>query len=337
MALPLWARRLLIPVLIGFEILLLLVLALGAVIGLLAGLADRRLRLLKLALMGMAYIVAEVLALISFAGVWVLRPFRRRGWYDRVNLRILVAALGAILGAGRVLLGFRVVIDDPPSPSPLDDKEPVIILARHGGIGDSYALVWLLASRYQRRPRVVLKEALLWEPLLDVALTRLGACFLSRRGDRDADPASQIGILAGDLGAGDALLLFPEGGNWTPRRRLRAIARLRVDRKPEASRNAQLMEHVLPPHPDGVLACLQARPDLVVVVFAHTGLDRITSVAAVWYAIPFRTPMTVGWWPTVAPPPDPEGQLNWLTTEWAVVDEWIDAARDGLRSPPRRP
>jgi 1-acyl-sn-glycerol-3-phosphate acyltransferase len=335
MALPLLARRLLIPVLIAFEVLLLLGLALAAVIGLLVGLADRRLRLLKVALMGMAYVVAEVLALISFAGVWALRPFRPRGWYDRVNLRILVVALGAILGAGRVLLGFRVVVEDPPSPSPLDHREPVIVLARHGGIGDSYALVWLLAGRYQRRPRVVLKEVLLWEPLLDVALNRLGASFLSRRTDRDADPASQIGILARDLGAGDALLLFPEGGNWTPRRRLRAIARLRADRKPEASRKAQLMEHVLPPHPDGVLACLQTRPDLAVVVFAHTGLDKITSVAAVWDAIPFRTPMTVRWWPAVPPPPDPEGQRNWLTTEWAVVDEWIDAAGAGPQSPPQ--
>ena len=144
--------------------------------------------------------------------------------------------------------------------------------------------------------------------------------------DRDPRPRS---------GRGDALLLFPEGGNWTPRRRLRAIARLRVDRKPEAGRKAQLMEHVLPPHPDGVLACLQARPDLAVVVFAHTGLDKITSVAAVWHAIPFRTPMTVGWWPTVPPPPDPEGQLNWLTTEWAVVDEWIGAVGSGPRSPPQ--
>ncbi len=335
MTLPLLARRLLIPVLIAFEILLLVGLALGAVIGLLVGLADRRLRLLKVALMGMAYIVAEVLALISCAGVWALQPLRRREWYDRVNLRILVAALGAILGAGRVLLGFRVVVDEPPSLSPLDNNEPVIVLARHGGIGDSYTLVWLLASRYQRRPRVVLKEVLLWEPLLDVALNRLGACFLSRRADQDGDPASKIGILARDLGAGDALLLFPEGGNWTPRRRLRAIARLRVDRKPEAGRKAQLMEHVLPPHPDGVLACLQARPDLAVVVFAHTGLDKITSVAAVWHAIPFRTPMTVGWWPTVPPPPDPEGQLNWLTTEWAVVDEWIGAVGSGPRSPPQ--
>ena len=28
--------------------------------------------------------------------------------------------------------------------------------------------------------------------------------------------------------------------------------------------------------------------------------------------------MTVGWWPTVQPPPNQT--LNWLRTEWAVVE-----------------
>ncbi len=123
----------------SLELFLLVLLAMGAVIGLIAGLADRRRRLLRITLMGMAYIVVELLALIGLAVVWALRPFRPRSWYDGVNLRILAAALGAILSAGRVLVGFRVVVSDPPSLAPFDTNEPVIVLARHGGIGDSYA------------------------------------------------------------------------------------------------------------------------------------------------------------------------------------------------------
>jgi 1-acyl-sn-glycerol-3-phosphate acyltransferase len=325
MLLPLWARRLMIPVVVAAELFLLVLLAVGAVIGLIAALADRRRRLLRITLMGISYIVVELLALTGLAVVWALRPFRPRRWYDGVNLRILAAALGAILSAGRVLVGFRVVVSDPPSLAPFVTDEPVIVLARHGGVGDSYALVWLLASRYQRRPRLVAKEILQWEPLLDVALNRMGACFLPRRADPGTDLASRIEILAADLTAGDALLLFPEGANWTPTRRRRAIARLRADRKPEAGRRAQLMENVLPARPAGVFACLQARPDLAVVVFAHAGLDKITTVAGVWQAIPFRRPMTVRWWPTVQPPTDQQNRLYWLSTEWAIVDEWIDA------------
>jgi 1-acyl-sn-glycerol-3-phosphate acyltransferase len=325
MPLSLPARRLMIPLVVIVELVLLVLLALGAVIGLLAALADRRRRLVRIAVMGIAYIAVELLALIALAVVWACSPFRPRSWYDSFNLRILAAALSAILGAGRVLVGFRVVVQDPPSLVPFDSNEPVIVLARHGGIGDSYALVWLLASRYQRRPRLVAKEILQWEPLLDVALNRLGACFLPSKAAPGTDLASRIETLASDLVAGDALLLFPEGANWTPRRRSRAIARLRADRKHEAGRQAQLMENVLPARPAGVFACLQARPDVAVVVFAHTGLDKITTAGGVWQAIPFPIPMTVKWWPTVQAPSDQQEWLRWLSTEWAIVDEWIDA------------
>jgi 1-acyl-sn-glycerol-3-phosphate acyltransferase len=324
MALPLPARRLIIPLLVVLEIFLLVLLALGAVIGLIAAVADRRRRLLRITVMGMAYIVVELLALIGLGVVWALRPFRPRSWYDDVNLRILTAALGAILSAGRVLVGFCIVVNDPPSRAPFDTNEPVVVLARHGGIGDSYALVWLLASRYRRRPRLVAKEMLQWEPLLDVALNRMGACFLPRKAGPGTDLASRIETLTSELAAGDALLLFPEGANWTPRRRWRAIARLRAARKHEAGRQAQLMENVLPARPAGVFACLKARPDVAVVVFAHTGLDKITTALGVWRAIPFRRPMTVRWWPTVPAPSDEQERLNWLSTEWAIVDEWID-------------
>jgi 1-acyl-sn-glycerol-3-phosphate acyltransferase len=322
---PLLARRLMIPLVVVSEIFLLVLLTLGAVIGLIAAIADRHRRLLRISVMGIAYIVVELVALIALAVVWALRPFRPRSWYDRINLRILTAALGAILDAGRVLVGFRVVVNDPPSLAPFDTNEPVIVLARHGGIGDSYTLVWLLAGRYQRRPRLVAKEILQWDPMLDVGLNRMGACFLPRKASPETNPASRIGTLATELVAGDVLLLFPEGANWTPRRRSRAIARLRAARKHEAGRRAQLMENVLPARPAGVFACLQARPDVAVVVFAHAGLDRITTASAVWHAIPFRSPMTVRWWPAVPAPSDEEERLNWLSTEWAIVDEWIDA------------
>lgn len=85
------------------------------------------------------------------------------------------------------------------------------------------------------------------------------------------------------------------------------------------------MEHVLPPRWGGVSACLDARPDLPVVVFAHTGLDKITSVRQLWQALPFRSAMAVRWWSPPPAPAAPAERVEWLTTEWAVVDEWIDA------------
>ena len=40
-------------------------------------------------------------------------------------------------------------------------------------------------------------------------------------------------------------------------------------------------------------------------------------------------PMTVRAWPTAEVPPDEEDRLAWLTLEWAVVDEWVDAFHAG--------
>jgi 1-acyl-sn-glycerol-3-phosphate acyltransferase len=245
----------------------------------------------------------------------------------------LAWALGAVLDAARRWCGFIVTIEEPPHPCPLDDDRPVLVLARHGGLGDSFVLVWLLINRYDRRPRVVLKDILQWDPLIDVGLTRLDACFLPRRPAPTEDLPALLSNLAAGLGAGEALLIFPEGGNWTPRRRTRAISRLRAERRHRAAAAALLMEHVLPPRPAGVFACIDARPELPIVVVAHAGLDQLVTPSQVWAALPFRVPMTVRWWPVARPPDDEQARLQWLTTEWSIVDEWIDA-RQSPTTPP---
>jgi 1-acyl-sn-glycerol-3-phosphate acyltransferase len=173
--------------------------------------------------------------------------------------------------------------------------------------------------------RIVLKDILQIDPALDILLNRLGCCFLASPSGTGADMKDRLARLAKDLGLGDALLLFPEGANWTPDRRLRAIRRLGRARKPDAVRTATLMTHVLPPRPDGVFTCIDAHPGLAVVVVAHAGLDKMVRPAQVWGHLPLTTPMTVRAWPTAEIPRDDESRLAWLTLEWAVVDEWVDA------------
>ena len=325
MPLPRLLRRVLLPVLMALELAVLALMVPLAVIGVLAAVVDRRARVLRLAAMGASYLTLELGTLVALLCVWLARPFRSREWWDRVNVAVLAWVLGRILGAARRTVGFRVDLDEPSGAAPWSGPDPVVVMARHGGIGDSFVLVWLLAGRYRRRPRVVLKELLLWEPLIDVALTRAGACFLPPAARRPGALEDRVRALAADLVPGDALLIFPEGGNWTPHRRLRAIGRLWAARKPAAARAAALMDHVLPPRAGGVLACLEERPDLPVVVVAHTGLDKVTSAASLWAALPFERPMTLRWWPAAHPPYGEDDRLAWLTTEWAVVDQWIDA------------
>jgi 1-acyl-sn-glycerol-3-phosphate acyltransferase len=329
---PRAVRRLLAPVEVAALVVLVVVWALLVVVGAVSGLVDRRRRLLRLAAFAMTYCGMELVVLAAAAGIWVRRP-RVGRWHAgsedawvAANQALLGRALGWVLGGARRLCGFDVELADAPDPPALVGSEPVLVLARHGGLGDSFALVHLLLTRYERRVHIVLKDILQLDPTLDVLLNRLGSCFLPSRGD---GLATRLGTIAATLEAGGALLVFPEGGNWTPARRRRAIRHLHANRKPDAARAATLMTHVLPARPAGVLACLEARPEVAVVVVAHAGLDQLVKPAQVWRQLPFRTPMTVRLWPAarLATGADEAARLAWLTAEWAVVDEWIEAYR----------
>ena len=317
-----------------------------AAVGGLAWPVTRRARAGRLALLAAYYLMLNAGLLISCAVLWATHPVaaRRDGeWWRQAHTTLLRHVLARLRRAAGPMLGLRVVLEEPPGGERMDPG-PLLILARHAGPGDSFTLVDLLMSRYHRTPRIVLKETLQWDPGLDVILNRLGACFLPPHAGSGEALTSRLADQAGTLQPGDAMLIFPEGRNWTPRRYLRAIDRLRrlasrraaLDRQaalsPEEARQAALdaeqNPHVLPPRPGGVLAALAARPDLGIVVIAHTGLEDLVSPGQVWAALPlYERPMTVRWWyiPPGTVPPDPAEQFQWLRVQWALVDSWIGA------------
>src|SRR5581483_3557519 len=191
-----------------------------------------------------------------------------------------------VLASAHRWVRFSVEVDASGEPPAFTSAQPVLVLARHGGLGDSFALVHLLLTRYRRHIRVVLKDVLQLDPALDVLLNRLNYYFLPSSSGAGEDLSERLAALAVELGAGEALLVFPEGGNWTPSRRRRAIRRLRREGKADAATAATLMEHVLPPRPGGVLACVAARPEIPIVIVAHAGLDGIVNPRQLWAALP---------------------------------------------------
>lgn len=320
-----------------------------AVVGGLAWPVTRRARAGRLGLLAAFYLVLNAGLLVGCAALWVAHPVagRRDGErWRQAHTALLRWVLGRLRRAAGPLLGFRVLLEEPPGAERMDPG-PLLILARHAGPGDSFTLVDLLLSRYHRTPRIVLKETLQWDPGLDVILNRLGACFLPAYAGAGEALPERLADLARDLRSGDAMLIFPEGRNWTPRRYQRAIDRLRrrayrpgaasrraaVDR--QAAADAEQNPNVLPPRPGGVLAALAARPDLGIVVIAHTGLDDLVTPDQVWQALPlYDRPMTIRWWsvPPGTVPPGPAQQYQWLRVQWALVDSWIGArkAQSGL-------
>lgn len=316
------------PVAAVLAALLLVVAALGGLAWPLA----RRARAARLALLAAVYLFVDVSLLVACTALWLRHPVAARRDDERwqqAHTGLLRWGLAALRSTATPLLGFRLRLEEPPGVVGLSDG-PVLVLARHAGPGDSFALVELLLSRYHRRPRIVLKETLQWDPGLDVLLNRLSACFLPARGAAGEDLPGRLAGLARSLRGSDAMLVFPEGRNWTPRRHHRAIARLRHRAHRQAAADAVDNPNVLPPRPAGVLACLTARPDLDVVIVAHTGLDDLVSPVMVWHALPLRDrPMTVRWWHEAARtvPADPARQYQWLRVQWAIVDSWIDARK----------
>ncbi|MEO8887828.1 MAG: 1-acyl-sn-glycerol-3-phosphate acyltransferase [Jatrophihabitantaceae bacterium] len=319
---PLW-----IPIAL---VLILVLLVVAALADLLAPLTPRR-RLLRVALLAVVYLWMDLGLLVRCVLMWLRHP--RAGRRDERQWRLAHAdllgrSLTRLMNAARRLFGYRV--ERVGRPTDAGPTVPVIVLARHAGPGDSFTLVHLLVTQYHRSPKVVLKELLQWDPGLDVVLTRLACHFLPSTTGAGDDRAAALGELATTLDDGDALLLFPEGGNWTPRRHRRAVLRLLRAGRGRQARRVQERTHVLPVRPAGTVAALSARADTDVVIVAHCGLDTLVNPRQVWRALPLDgQPMRVRSWrhPAATVPRDEAGITAWLDERWSDVDEWVHTQR----------
>jgi hypothetical protein len=195
-----------------------------------------------------------------------------------------------------------------------------------------------------------MKAALQLDPITDVVANRVPNAFLrhpARAGTGGtvglrstaglSGTVGQIRRLAAGLDASGALVIFPEGGNWTPRRWRRTIDRLRQRGQEELAGRAAAMPNVLPPRPAGTLAALAACPDADVIFVAHTGLDRLVSVRDVWRSLLADMEVRARWWQVPSadvPRADREAQVAWLYDWWERIDGWITAQNAGhLPSP----
>ncbi|MFG3280423.1 1-acyl-sn-glycerol-3-phosphate acyltransferase [Streptomyces sp. NPDC048111] len=300
-----------------------------APLSLLAGRSARGWQPQRLALYALVYLVADLAGVLA-ACVVRLRCLsagrRREELLVALNYRVLDGLLRFLVRCSRRIFALRTEVDPPIPPRAAPTPEGIVVFARHAGPGDSILMVHGLLCGAGLRPQVVLKEFLRWDPCLDLVLSRLPHCFVPRR--TDGRTADAIAALAAGLHAGEALLVFPEGGNFTERRRRRAIGWLtRTGRLRRAAR-ARRQHHVLPPRMEGSLAALDGAGDAgaEVVFVAHTGLDHIDSPGSLWRGLPLRAPVRATWWrvPHQAIPPGRPARESWLTDQWARVDGWID-------------
>lgn len=328
---PVLARRL---VIIPLWMMLAVVGTLGSPVALaiaaLAGALTGSRQPVRLVHFTLSYLLHETAILAACGGLWVASGFGRRMTSERfqaAHYRLMGRLLEGILQD--VLGSLRIDIDAEGSPAAeqalRDPHRPLILFSRHAGPGDSFLIINLLVSRYGRRPRIVMKKALALDPCLDLLCHRLPNALLDTT-DREACEA-QITIMAEGLDGRGVLVLFPEGGNFTPERRRRAILSLwRQGRGAQASQ-AEAMEHVMAPKPTGALTALAANPSADVIFAAHTGLGRDAYPLEMWRHPPVGHTLHMRMWlaPASERPSDGEAQMDWLFGWWKALDDWIDS------------
>jgi 1-acyl-sn-glycerol-3-phosphate acyltransferase len=285
-----------------------------------------RWRALRLLWFALVYLVVESLTLIALAGLWVAsglgRRLQRERWRDAhyTLMRWYLAVL--VRGAQRAFhLRFDLDLDEARPADAVD--RPLLVLARHAGPGDSFLLVHgLLQLGY--RPRIVLRGSLRWAPTIDVALHRVPSFFVVP-GSPPGTGTTAIGELAADIGPRDALVIFPEGRNFTPNRRTHSIAKLEELGDHHAAEDARELRHVLTPRPGGTLAALERAPDADVVFVTHAGLEDLAGVVDLWRGMPMDAAVQAKAWrvPAQQIPTAREARAAWLAWWWRRIDAWL--------------
>jgi 1-acyl-sn-glycerol-3-phosphate acyltransferase len=227
-------------------------------------------------------------------------------------------------GCHRALLrrvaGMRLEIDGED----LLGGGPLIAIGRHTSHADAALPAWVLARDHGFRLRYVLKDDLQWSPCMDIVGNRLPNHFV----DRDPqDPAAELAAvrdLVAGLGPNEAAVIFPEGTFPTPDRRRRAAERIRAQ-DPERADRIEDLAVLLPPRPGGTLAILEGAPDADVLLIAHVGFERLSSVHEIVRGLPFTDPCTVKLWriPRAEVPVDADGRRRWLDDVWHDLDAWV--------------
>ncbi|MGH8871861.1 MAG: 1-acyl-sn-glycerol-3-phosphate acyltransferase [Acidimicrobiia bacterium] len=294
-------------------------------------------RILRLAWFLFLYLLVEAVSLTIMFLLWVGSGFGwkiRSPFFTETHYRLLGLMLRTVVRSAEVTFKLRVVQEgERPSTSAGGRTRSILVFSRHAGPGDSFLLMDGLVNGYRRDPRIVLKDFLQWDPAVDVILNRLPTAFVpvGRKGGQAL--IESISGLARTMGHDDAFVIFPEGGNYTERRRARAIQKLRDIGRPDLAERAEGLKQTLPPRSLGATTALAAAPPLSDVFFVgHAGLETFITAADIWRAMPMDTEVEVKIWHVRAEDiPPPEEQEAWLYDVWAEIDRWIGAelARTG--------
>jgi len=285
---------------------------------------------LRLALFGVVYLVHQWVGVGRAVEISMASRLGRRNGLPAEREVQAWWATSLLQWANRLLgVDFEPVdLSDIPTGS-------FILLSRHASMVDAVLPIVLICGHLKRYAHYVLKDELLWDPVINIFGKRLGNQFVGRGSRTEADLDGIARLAAGAL-PDSALVIFPEGTYATPRNRARVLASL--ERKAGSGElgsdvvaYAEKLDHLLPPKPAGTLALLSHRPDADVVILGHVGLEDMADLQGFRRRLPLRRPVTVRYQvhPRSELPADPQGREEWLRQQWVELDRWIDSVSHG--------
>jgi 1-acyl-sn-glycerol-3-phosphate acyltransferase len=319
-------RRLVIaPLVVAAEVVLVVLSPVILLVALLASPLAGGWRPLRVAVIVLDGLARHLAALLGCLGLWVASGFGRRladERFQRAHLELMrwfVRGLYAtIVSVARVRIE---AVESARAGAVLSAHErPVLLLSRHAGEGDTLLVIYELLCPHARGPRIVMHERLRLDPLIDVLGERLPNRFVDPRG---GDTERDIAAMASELDEDTALVIFPEGRNFSAAHRLRAIERLEQFGHAREAEAARAMQRVSAPRPGGTLAAIEAAPGADVVVMGHAGFP--TGLKEIWRHLPEEQVIEVRLWhePADAIPRDRDAQIAWLFGWWQTLDAWV--------------
>lgn len=328
---PKWIRRLLIDpaFVLGIGLIILTLPIIVIVVTFLSRYVPGKWRPLRIVWFLFLYLIVDVAAVVALFLLWVVSGF---GWkidspaFLNAHYGIFGWVLRRVVASAKFTFKIHTVPEgEIPRTIGEERTRPVLVLSRHAGPGDSFLLMDGLYNRFGRRPRIVLKEILQWDPAVDIMLNRLPAAFVPMKRQAGDPVIEAIEEMTATMQVDDAFVIFPEGGNYTLKRHLRSIQKLQEIGRPDLAERAEDLKNTLPPKPKGVMTALASAPEKTDVFFlGHAGLESFVTFGDIWRGMPMDTKLaTKAWYCPAETIPPPEGQEAWLYDMWAEIDAWI--------------
>ena len=280
--------------------------------------------------LGIAFCVVEFFGLTMAFLIWVASGFglwMQLERFQQMNLWVLSMWLEMITGAIRFFIGFDFAF-------PSDDlaEGPIMVFSRHAGPGDALMVARSLVHDHGRRLRMLGTTKLLWDPFFNHLVNRLPFYFCEPNPRDREQQIRELCEAASTIEPNGAMIIFPEGGNFTPRRQRQALERIAESGDNQKLERAKLMRHVLPPRTGGTLAAMEAAGDAHVLFVAHVGLDDLLSLRDLWQRVPINRTVQATYWYADDRPRDVsrDEMVDWLYDQGEQVDRWIEEQFPGV-------